>query len=386
MGAAYLYTRSDKEWVEKAKLIASDGKPGDWFGAEVCLNGNTAVIGACRSNSAAGAAYVFESTTSGWVETAKLQAPDPKPDDFFGYALSVYGERLIVGSYHYYNYAGISYLFERNTSEWSFIEEMGSIGELLPADWFGFSVAIGKGCTAVGAPKKQGRGLVYLDYKPEEVGTALVPVEISSASSVGTNVAELHGDLNSMGEAYQVVIYFEYGVADYLSHQNFSYTERTEPTIMNETGTFTASLQQLRPGTVYNFRAVVNAGDYGISYSPNMSFTTIAIPGSAVVPTVESEIEPLSPYYIWWSSNLKIIIPAFVVVVIIGVIISKHREDRARVLLARAAMAQKPRKSNYEAVIREMTALVQLRKQGTISEEEYQVKKKTLIESVQLND
>ena len=52
-GAAYVFTRVGGIWTEQAKLLASDKADGDHFGHSVALDGDTAVIGAwCRMTAA----------------------------------------------------------------------------------------------------------------------------------------------------------------------------------------------------------------------------------------------------------------------------------------------------------------------------------------------
>ena len=58
--------------TQTAKLIASDGASGDFFGNSVSINGSTMVIGASGddigANSGQGSAYVFEKPDGGWVD------------------------------------------------------------------------------------------------------------------------------------------------------------------------------------------------------------------------------------------------------------------------------------------------------------------------------
>ena len=62
-GAAYVYIRTGTTWKQEAKLIASDGEPGDQFGLSVSINGGFAVVGAPGSTGATtGAAYVYTRT------------------------------------------------------------------------------------------------------------------------------------------------------------------------------------------------------------------------------------------------------------------------------------------------------------------------------------
>ena len=45
-GSAYVFTRTGTTWTQQAKLLASDGAAGDYFGCSVSLAGDTALIGA----------------------------------------------------------------------------------------------------------------------------------------------------------------------------------------------------------------------------------------------------------------------------------------------------------------------------------------------------
>jgi hypothetical protein len=65
-GSAYVFSRTDGAWSEEAKLAASDGDSGDWFGASVAVSedGSTTLIGAGDdedpNGARSGSAYVFE--------------------------------------------------------------------------------------------------------------------------------------------------------------------------------------------------------------------------------------------------------------------------------------------------------------------------------------
>ncbi len=116
-GSAYVFTKPDGGWAdstgtETAKLTASDGEGGDYFGTSVTVNGNTAVIGAYyddiiaddENGARSGSAYVFIKPDGGWVngiETAKLTLPagdGNEEDDEFGISVAVDGESIMVGA------------------------------------------------------------------------------------------------------------------------------------------------------------------------------------------------------------------------------------------------------------------------------------------------
>ncbi len=101
-GAAYVFRFDGTAWVEEAKLTASDGAAGDLFGSSVAVSGDTAVVGALRdddSGSSSGSAYVFRYDGSDWVEEAKLTASDAAIYDEFGGRVAASGDTAVVCAY-----------------------------------------------------------------------------------------------------------------------------------------------------------------------------------------------------------------------------------------------------------------------------------------------
>jgi hypothetical protein len=70
-GSVYVYTRTPSGWVEEPKIFAVGGAAHDWFGRELALDGDTALIGASRDDTSGtgitGAAYVFTRTGTAWT-------------------------------------------------------------------------------------------------------------------------------------------------------------------------------------------------------------------------------------------------------------------------------------------------------------------------------
>jgi hypothetical protein len=101
-GAAYVFERVGGAWTETAKLLPSDHGVEDWFGRTVAVDGDRIVVGASfKSNPAfaQGAAYVFELQGGAWIETARLAASDGAGEDFFGGALDLDGDRILIGAH-----------------------------------------------------------------------------------------------------------------------------------------------------------------------------------------------------------------------------------------------------------------------------------------------
>jgi hypothetical protein len=98
-GAAYIFRKSSSSsvWVQEAKLTANDAQPGDQLGISVSLavgpnGGEYALAGAWKGDGNvpdSGAAYVFRKTNDRWVQSAKLFADDGATNDQFGISVSL---------------------------------------------------------------------------------------------------------------------------------------------------------------------------------------------------------------------------------------------------------------------------------------------------------
>ncbi len=122
-GSAYVYTRgTDGNWTEQAQLVAVDGEPNDTFGWAVAIEGDRAVVGAVFDGTAAGpeagSACVYERTGANWSERARLFASDGAPGDRFSRSLALSGNRVVVGTIRDDTSAGTdagsAYVFELN--------------------------------------------------------------------------------------------------------------------------------------------------------------------------------------------------------------------------------------------------------------------------------
>jgi hypothetical protein len=152
-GARYPLVVDPLVGMEQAKLEASDGAGGDWFGYSVSLSadGSRALIGASADDTKrgelAGSAYVFVLSGSGWSQEAKLEASDGARNDVFGWSvsLSADGSRALIGAYAddtpRGSDAGSAYVFVRSSSSWSQQAKLlASDGAAY--DWFGYSVSL----------------------------------------------------------------------------------------------------------------------------------------------------------------------------------------------------------------------------------------------------
>jgi FG-GAP repeat len=188
-GAAYVFVKPASGWTdatETAKLIASDGQPGDAFGDSVSISGATIAVGAffavdSSGNSFAGKAYVFVRPGTGWAgnlnETAKLTASDSQLLNYMGASIAISGNTVVAGAYGHNNFQGTAYVFAEPSTGWA---SMTQTGELTASDGkgsadFGFSSAISSGNTVViGAPNAfSGKGAAYVFVKPSSGWTSM---------------------------------------------------------------------------------------------------------------------------------------------------------------------------------------------------------------------
>lgn len=118
-GFVYVYRKSGGKWSEQSKLQASDGTPSDGFGAAVSVNGDQMVVTASRANGNKGAAYVFQRDGKGaWTETGKLTA-DQVVGDGFGASAFIAGDVAVVGASTQSKQTGAAYVFHRTASGWT---------------------------------------------------------------------------------------------------------------------------------------------------------------------------------------------------------------------------------------------------------------------------
>ncbi len=99
-GCVYVYKWNGSNWDE-TKISASDGAGMDLFGTSVSIDGNSILVGAKGDDdngNMSGSAYVYQWNGSGWNE-AKLIASDGQAGDFFGFSVAIDGDKAVIGSY-----------------------------------------------------------------------------------------------------------------------------------------------------------------------------------------------------------------------------------------------------------------------------------------------
>lgn len=152
-GSSYVFRFDGQQWIEEAKLTASDGATWDNFGHSVSISGNVCIVGAKNdydNGDGSGSAYIFRFDGGQWIEEQKLTASDAQANDFFGWSVSINSHVCLVGARGDDGFAGAAYVFRHSEPNW--VEEAKLVAsDWAEDDWFGTSVAINDDVCVVGA-------------------------------------------------------------------------------------------------------------------------------------------------------------------------------------------------------------------------------------------
>jgi cysteine-rich repeat protein len=155
-GAAYIFHSEGAVWPEQAKLTAGDAAGGDQFGWSVAISGDYAIVGAPYNSDAgyaSGSAYIFVRQGINWVQQAKLTASNATAVDQFGFSVTIDGEYAVVAAPSNSSAgadAGAVYVFHRSGTNW-LEQPMIVAGDAVSDGGFGADLAINAGHMLIGS-------------------------------------------------------------------------------------------------------------------------------------------------------------------------------------------------------------------------------------------
>lgn len=164
-GSVYVYRFNGSVWVEEAKLIGGDTTEGNYFGIAVSISGNRAVVGAgtqdCAAGENCGAAYVYHFNGTAWNEVQKLVAPTPEPHSDFGFGVSINEDLVVVGAGREdcspNSDCGSAYVFRFTGGNW-LLETKLTASNPSYGDFFGVDVSVEDNVIVVGSSRSQCAG------------------------------------------------------------------------------------------------------------------------------------------------------------------------------------------------------------------------------------
>ncbi len=118
-GAAFVYERQGRSWVEVQILTSGDLFDQQYFGNALTIVNETTIMVQAQRNPPTlippigGSVYVFEKQGGTWVRIQRLFDADNSFWDNFGYSIAVEGDRAAIAS------AGELHIFERTSGLWS---------------------------------------------------------------------------------------------------------------------------------------------------------------------------------------------------------------------------------------------------------------------------
>lgn len=158
-GAVYVYQKTDGDWIETQKLVASDRTTNDGFGLDAAITDGYIVVGAYFEDhdvngedelSNAGSAYFYKLMGDTWIEQQKVVAENRHASDLYGMMVDIDGNRAVVGSYYDNDHKGSAYVYKLTGDSWEY-EDILTASDGLDGDGFSMSVAISGDDISVGA-------------------------------------------------------------------------------------------------------------------------------------------------------------------------------------------------------------------------------------------
>ncbi len=228
-GAAYVFALRGGVWSQQAYVKAINTDSQDAFGRAVAISGETLVVGAQHEDSQAvgvdgdpfdeypnlgnaGAAYVYERSGTTWTSQAYLKATNTDARDWFGGAVAIDGDLILVGAHledgrssgidgdgasNGAPGAGAAYLYARGASGWvpaAYIKA----GNSQAGDGFGGAVAVSRGSLAVGARVEDSAATGVNgnagDNSINAAGAAYVFADVSPWEDLGFALAGVSGE------------------------------------------------------------------------------------------------------------------------------------------------------------------------------------------------
>jgi hypothetical protein len=202
-GAVYVFRFDGVQWIEEAKLKASDKAQGDLFGDAVAISGDMIVVGAPWKDGPTcqdlGMVYVFRFDGSQWIEEQTLHWSTSSCGDGYARSVAASGDVVIVGAEYSLHYQGSAYVFRNGSSGWM-EEQQLTASDGQDFDDFGNALAMSGNAVVIGAyGSEDGAVYVYRDLTPWVEEAKLVASDHRSGDLFSWNAVAISGDVIAVG-------------------------------------------------------------------------------------------------------------------------------------------------------------------------------------------
>ncbi|MFK8012905.1 MAG: FG-GAP repeat protein [Marinicellaceae bacterium] len=187
-GIAYVYDFDGVQW-QLSQVLSGLGAPGDYFGSSVSLSGNRLLVGAFNDNNPngrSGAAYIFDYNGNEWTMTQKIRDDIGDISSRFGIAVSLEGDRVLIGAA---GSIGAAFIYELDGNTWLQKQEF-FLNNSFSSSRFGSSVNLSSSRAIIGAPSGKGFAHVY-DFNGSTWNKiqTILPSDSTEADLFGHNVS-----------------------------------------------------------------------------------------------------------------------------------------------------------------------------------------------------
>ena len=194
-GAAYVFERKNGTWTQRAKLVAADRVGDAQFGENVKIVGNTIAVGAPNDRNGTGAVYSFQKTGDVWTQQAKLTASDATEQAFFADIIALGQDMLVSGAdlsvVPGVGTAGAVYVFRRSGTVWTQDAKLIDPNPTLGGAFGSGTANVDRDTLAIGASGDQASGILYLFTRSRgvwAVQSQLLPSSPEAGQSFGLNI------------------------------------------------------------------------------------------------------------------------------------------------------------------------------------------------------
>jgi len=201
--SVYLYQRDNDEWVYETELPSVPfmyPQPK----LDVALTADRIAFGGTTGIPGTDGVVIFRLNEIGWEwEQTITEFPNGPTGTFFGYAVAMHGDRLVIGDPNFVN--GRAYVFQYRQGIWAY-EALLTASDGASNDFFGQSVAISGNIIVVSAPSKFhfGNPVYGSVYVFELISGRWVETQIITQSGLPGSIHAI-GDSLAMGHGWLVI-------------------------------------------------------------------------------------------------------------------------------------------------------------------------------------
>lgn len=200
LGMVYVFDWDGTDWNE-TDITLTTPRADDEIISEARSHGDRIVIGVnAASNVSNGAVVLLEFDGTNWVQTEYFEPPTTVDNNYFGWDVDIYGDRIVVGCVNDDELgvdAGAVYLYEWDNAQWNETKLLASDG--IAGDNFGNSVSINGDQIIVGAVDKNGGGGAYL-FEFDGTNWLETIIDPSDGTQDFGTEAEVAGDLIAVSD------------------------------------------------------------------------------------------------------------------------------------------------------------------------------------------